>query len=41
MIPMREDLLGLFEVSELTKYLTEGELAGVAAGSAAAPEETR
>jgi succinate dehydrogenase / fumarate reductase flavoprotein subunit len=41
MIPMREDLLGLFEVSELKKYLTEGELAGVSAGSAAAPEETR
>ena len=41
MIPMREDLLGLFEVSELKKYLTEGELTGVSAGSAAAPEETR
>jgi succinate dehydrogenase / fumarate reductase, flavoprotein subunit len=41
MIPMREDLLGLFEVSELKKYLTEGELVGVSAGSAAAPEETR
>ena len=41
MIPMREDLLGLFEVSELKKYLTEGELTGVTAGSAAAPEETR
>ena len=41
MIPMRADLLGLFEVSELKKYLTEGELAGVSAGSAAAPEETR
>jgi succinate dehydrogenase / fumarate reductase, flavoprotein subunit len=41
MIPMREDLLGLFEISELKKYLTEGELAGVPAGSAAAPEETR
>ena len=41
MIPMREDLLGLFEVSELKKYLTEGELVGVSAGSATAPEETR
>jgi succinate dehydrogenase / fumarate reductase flavoprotein subunit len=41
MIPMRGDLLGLFEVNELKKYLTEGELAGVSAGSAAAPEETR
>ncbi len=41
MIPMRGDLLGLFEVSELKKYLTEGELVGVSAGPAAAPEETR
>jgi succinate dehydrogenase / fumarate reductase flavoprotein subunit len=40
-IPMREDLLSLFELSELKKYLTEGELTGVSAGSAAAPEETR
>ncbi len=40
-IPMREDLLGLFDLSELKKYLTEGELTGVSAGSAAAPEETR
>jgi succinate dehydrogenase / fumarate reductase flavoprotein subunit len=40
-IPMREDLLRLFELSELKKYLTEGELTGVSAGSAAAPEETR
>ena len=39
-IPMREDLLRLFELSELKKYLTEGELTGVSA-SAAAPEETR
>jgi hypothetical protein len=38
---MREDLLRLFELSELKKYLTEGELTGVSAGSAAAPEETR
>jgi succinate dehydrogenase / fumarate reductase, flavoprotein subunit len=41
MIPMRPDLLGLFEVSELKKYLTEPELAGLQAGAAAAPEETR
>ncbi len=41
MIPMRPDLLGLFEVSELEKYLTEPELAGLQAGAAAAPEETR
>jgi succinate dehydrogenase / fumarate reductase flavoprotein subunit len=40
-IPMREDLLRLFELTELKKYLTEGELTGVSAGSAAAPEETR
>jgi succinate dehydrogenase / fumarate reductase flavoprotein subunit len=41
MIPMRPDLLGLFEVSELKKYLTEDELVGLQAGAAAAPEETR
>ncbi len=29
---MREDLLGLFEKSELKKYLTDGELTGVGAG---------
>ena len=40
-IPMREDLLRLFELSELKKYLTEGELTGVSAGPSAAPEETR
>ena len=41
MIPMRPDLLGLFEVSELKKYLTEDELPAQPSGSAAAPEETR
>ena len=41
MIPMRPDLLGLFEVSELKKYLTEDELVGLQASAAAAPEETR
>ena len=41
MIAMREDLLGLFEVSELKKYLTEDELVGLQASAAAAPEETR
>jgi succinate dehydrogenase / fumarate reductase flavoprotein subunit len=41
MIAMRPDLLGLFEVSELKKYLTEPELAPLSASSAAAPEETR
>ena len=35
------DLLGLFEVGELEKYLTEDELVGLQAGAAAAPEETR
>ena len=40
-IPMRPDLLGLFEVSELKKYLTEDELVGLRASAAAAPEETR
>jgi succinate dehydrogenase / fumarate reductase flavoprotein subunit len=40
--PMRDDLLGLFERSELKKYLTEEELAGGLAGAAATPaqEET-
>jgi succinate dehydrogenase flavoprotein subunit len=41
MIPMRPDLLGLFEVSELKKYLTDDELTGLTASAAAAPEETR
>jgi succinate dehydrogenase / fumarate reductase flavoprotein subunit len=41
MIPMRPDLLGMFEVSELRKYLTEDELTGLQASAAAAPEETR
>ena len=41
MIAMRPDLLGLFEVSELKKYLTEDELVGLQASAAAAPEETR
>src|SRR5207248_987947 len=29
MVPMRQDLLTLFDRDELAKYLTEGELAGV------------
>jgi succinate dehydrogenase / fumarate reductase, flavoprotein subunit len=41
MIAMRPDLLGLFEVSELEKYLTKDELVGLQASAAAAPEETR
>jgi hypothetical protein len=40
-IPMREDLLQLFDLGELKKYMTEGELAGVSAGAPAAAEETR
>jgi succinate dehydrogenase / fumarate reductase flavoprotein subunit len=40
MVPMRDDLLGLFETSELKKYLTDGELVGVGAGGGAAQEET-
>jgi succinate dehydrogenase flavoprotein subunit len=45
-VPMRSDLLGLFDQSELKKYLTDGELAGVGAdagvarGNGAAQEET-
>ena len=34
---MREDLIALFDVAELKKYMTEPELAGL---PAAAPEET-
>jgi succinate dehydrogenase / fumarate reductase flavoprotein subunit len=42
LVPMREDLLRLFELAELKKYLTDDELAGLTAGSsAAAQEETR
>ena len=42
LVPMREDLLRLFELAELKKYLTDGELAGLTAGSSsAAQEETR
>ena len=41
-VPMREDLLGLFDLAELKKYLTDDELAGLTAGSSsAAQEETR
>jgi len=41
-VPMREDLLGLFDLAELKKYLTDDELAGLAASSStAAQEETR
>ena len=41
-VPMREDLLGLFDLAELKKYLTDDELAGQTAGSSTvAQEETR
>ncbi|HEX9063959.1 MAG TPA: fumarate reductase/succinate dehydrogenase flavoprotein subunit [Streptosporangiaceae bacterium] len=42
-VPMRDDLLSLFEKTELKKYLTDGELVGVGAGGAgaAAQEETQ
>jgi succinate dehydrogenase / fumarate reductase flavoprotein subunit len=39
MAPMRTDLLGLFEVSELKKYMTDKELAGLPAGNDAAEEK--
>ncbi len=35
MAPMRQDLLELFETSELKKYMTDDELAGLGTGSAA------
>ena len=42
LVPMREDLLRLFELAELKKYLTDDELVGLTAGSSAAvQEETR
>src|SRR2546430_1732621 len=41
-VPMRDNLLGLFDLAELKKYLTDDELAGLTAGSStAAQEETR
>ena len=39
MVPMREDLLELFEVSELKKYMTDEELTGLPGYSADAAEE--
>ena len=38
-LPMRTDLLELFDVSELKKYMTEEELAGLPGAGAAAAEE--
>jgi succinate dehydrogenase / fumarate reductase, flavoprotein subunit len=41
-VSMRDDLLELFDLAELKKYLTDDELAGLTAGSSsAAQEETR
>ena len=37
--PMRTDLLELFDVSELKKYMTEEELAGLSGAGAGAAEE--
>jgi len=37
---MREDLLTLFDLAELKKYMTEDELAGLAEGSGVFAEET-
>jgi succinate dehydrogenase / fumarate reductase flavoprotein subunit len=39
MVPMRTDLLELFDVSELKKYMTDEELAGLSGYSTAAVEE--
>jgi succinate dehydrogenase / fumarate reductase flavoprotein subunit len=38
--PMRTDLLELFDVGELKKYMTEDELAGLGAAESAPAEET-
>jgi succinate dehydrogenase / fumarate reductase flavoprotein subunit len=40
MTPMRTDLLGLFEVSELEKYMTDKELAGLAGPDGGAAKES-
>jgi len=40
MTPMRTDLLGLFEVSELKKYMTDEELAGLAGPDGGAAKES-
>ncbi len=40
MVPMRKDLLELFDVSELKKYMTEEELAGLPGAAATAAEGT-
>jgi len=40
MEPMRMDLLELFDVAELKKYMTEDELAGLPAAAGAAHEQS-
>jgi succinate dehydrogenase / fumarate reductase, flavoprotein subunit len=40
MVPMRTDLLELFDLSELTKYMTEEELAGLPGAARVPAEET-
>jgi hypothetical protein len=40
MEPMRTDLLELFDVGELKKYMTEDELAGLPGAAQAPAEET-
>ena len=39
MVPMRTDLLELFDVAELQKYMTEEELAGLPGAAETAAEE--
>jgi hypothetical protein len=39
MVPMRTELLELFDISELKKYMTDEELAGLSGYSAGAAEE--
>jgi succinate dehydrogenase / fumarate reductase, flavoprotein subunit len=39
LVPMRDDLLGLFDLAELKKYLTDEELVGLEASSATAAQE--
>jgi succinate dehydrogenase / fumarate reductase flavoprotein subunit len=40
MVPMRTDLLELFDLGELKKYMTEDELAGLPGAGQTAAEET-
>jgi succinate dehydrogenase / fumarate reductase flavoprotein subunit len=38
LVPMREDLLQLFDIGELKKYMTDEELTGLTASSSGAKE---